>query len=173
MNASAMGFIDCTKRIDLIVHICSFPSSILKLVHLPFQILQQFVQVLKELLLKIKKNILINQKHLLFVVPNTFSGLLFFILVRHDHLLRHLLRLTLGLSSTTAPPWTSTMVVTQISLLILRRGGLFHQQLQPLWFWQRPCFLQTFSIWAAPSFPFQTVSPSVLQKAFLLVTYLK
>ena len=108
MNASGLWFIDCTKRIDLIVHICSFPASILKLVHLPFQILQQFVQVLKELLLKIKENILINQKHLLFVVPNTFSRLLFFILVRHDHLLRHLLRLT------TAPSWTSTMVVYQV-----------------------------------------------------------
>ena len=108
MTASGMWFIDCTKRIDLIVHICSFPASILKLVHLPFQILQQFVQVLKELLLKIKENILINQKHLLFVVPNTFSRLLFFILVRHDHLLRHLLRLT------TAPSWTSTMVVYQV-----------------------------------------------------------
>ena len=68
-----------------------------------------------------------KSKHLLFVVPNTFSGLLFFILVRHHNLLRHLLRLPLGLSSTTAPPWTSTMVVTQVSLMILRRGGLFHQ----------------------------------------------
>ena len=124
MNASGMWFIDCTKRIDLIVHICSFPSSILKLVHLPFQILQQFVQVLKELLLKIKENILINQKHLLFVVPNTFSRLLFFILVRHHYLLRHLLRLPLGLSSTTAPPWTSTMVVYQV------RRPKFHY-----WYW--------------------------------------
>ena len=123
-----MRLIDCTKRIDLIVHICSFSSSILKLVHLPFQILQQFVQVLKELLLK-KKNIMINKKHLLFVVPNTFSGLLFFIQVRHHHLLRHLLRLPLGLSSTTAPPWTSTMVVYQV------RRPKFHY-----WYWgEVPC----------------------------------
>ena len=141
MNASGMWFIDCTKRIDLIVHVCSFPASILKLVHLPFQILQQFVQVLKELLLKIKENILINQKHLLFVVPNTFSGLLFFILVRHHNLLRHLLRLPLGLSSTTAPPWTSTMVVYQV------RRPKFHY-----WYWgEVPCLRPPISSTTTPT----------------------